>query len=386
MPPTVDHHSVAVNRRAPDGAAAAGVTAPGAEQQGMRRLVVPVLIAVLAALAVPSAAAPKPAPAGERLHGTYPGAGVPGARAYALYVPAAVKAKPRKAVPLLVYLHGCNQTADDVAVGTRLEQLAEEKGLLVLFPEQLRPVGSYPVADGNGSGCWNWFHPDHQTRDAGEPRTLAGMTRDVMSRFAVDQRRVWLAGASAGADMATTLAAAYPELYAAVAPIAGCAYRSCSDGDGTAALAQMGPRARVVPTLVVQGSADMVNNAGMGATAVQQWVATNDLADDGTANGSVPQQPSSVTSYDAVQGTPPGDPCVGNSRLPCAGGAAGLKSYPYSVARYDDGSGRSVVEAWVIHGANHAYTGGDPRGTFVDPVGPDLAHAMHAFFVAHPRA
>ena len=39
----------------------------------------------------------------------------------------------------------------------------------------------------------------------------------------------------------------------------------------------------------------------------------------------------------------------------------------------------------VIHGANHAYTGGNPQGTFVDPVGPDLAHAMHAFFVAHPR-
>jgi poly(hydroxyalkanoate) depolymerase family esterase len=290
-------------------------------------------------------------------------------------------------VPLLVYLHGCNQTADDVAVGTRLESLAEEQGLLVLFPEQTRPVGgSYPVADGNGSGCWNWFHPDHQTRDAGEPATIAAMTRDVMTRFAVDDDRVWLAGASAGADMATILAATHPDLYAAVAPIAGCAYRSCSDGDGTAAFAAMAERARVVPTLVVQGTVDVVNNAAMGGSAVAQWVGTNDLADDGSANGSVPAAPSATTTHMAVQGTPPGDPCAGNLRLPCAGGVLGLVSYPYTVARHDGRDGRSVVEVMVIHGANHAYTGGDPRGTFVDPVGPDLAHAMHDFFQAHPHA
>jgi poly(3-hydroxybutyrate) depolymerase len=147
----------------------------------------------------------------------------------------------------------------------------------------------------------------------------------------------------------------------------------------------MGEHKRVVPTLVVQGTADLVNNAALGASALQQWLATDDLADDGAANGSVPQQPSSVTSHAAVTGTLPGDPCVGERRLPCLGGVAGLESYPYTVARYDDASGQSVVEALVIHGANHAYTGGDPKGTFVDPVGPDLAHAMYAFFAGHPR-
>ena len=339
-----------------------------------------VVLGVLAALTVPAAAAP-PAASGERQHGTFSAPGlVP--RAYALYVPSSVVAKPRKKVPLLVYLHGCNQTADDVAVGTRLEELAEEKGLLVLFPEQTRPAGStYPAADGNGSGCWNWFHPDHQTRDAGEPATLAAMTRDVMSRFRVDADRVWLSGASAGADMATILAATHPDLYAAVAPVAGCAYLSCSDGDGSAAYAAMGPHARVVPTLVVQGSADLVNNAGMGQTALAQWIGTNDRADDGAANGSVPTFPSRTQTHPAVQGTPPGDPCIGNLRLPCIGGAAGLQSYPYTVAEF----GPSVTEL-VIHGANHAWTGGNPEGSFVDPVGPSLAHVIHDFFLSHPRA
>lgn len=348
----------------------------------MRRIVLVALLGLLSLLVVPASAGEKDGGAGTLSHGSYPAAGAPGARAYALYTPAN---RPHGKVPLIVYLHGCNQTADDAAIGTRLGQLADREGVLVLYPQQLRPAGgTYPVADGNGSGCWNWFLPDHQARDKGEPATLAGMTRAIMDQYGVDPKRVWLAGVSAGADMATILAATYPELYAAVAPIAGCAYRTCTDVDGTAAAAAMGVNKRVVPAFVVNASTDMVNNVAMGATAVKQWTATDDLVDNGKADGSVAQLPSKVTAHDAVSGTPPGDPCVGNSRLPCAGGVLGLKSYPYTELRYDDAKGRSVVEVWVIQGANHAYTGGDPRGTFVDPVGPDLGQGMYAFFTAHP--
>ena len=350
----------------------------------MRRFaVVAAVLALRGLLVVPSDAAPadKGYGAGTLTHGVYPKKGAPGARAYALYTPKHLPKNP----PLFVYLHGCNQNADDVAVGERLGLLADQKGFVVLYPEQLRPVGStYPLTDGNGSGCWNWFLPDHQARDAGEPATIAGMTRAVMRDKGVDPKRVWLAGASAGADMTTILGATYPDLYAAIAPLAGCAYRTCSDGDGTAALAAMGPRKRVVPTFVINASTDMVNNVAMGATAVQQWTATDDLADNGKDDDSIPPQPSSVVQHDAVQGTPPGDPCVGNSRLPCVGGVLGLKSYPYTEMRYDDAAGHTAVLVWLIHGANHAYTGGDPRGTFVDPVGPDLGTAMYAFFSAHP--
>lgn len=347
----------------------------------MRRTVLACLLALLGLLAVPADAGDKGYGAGTLTHGVYPKAGAPGARAYALYTPRQV----RRGMPLFVYLHGCNQTADDVAVGEKLGLLADRKGFVVLYPEQLvASTGSYPVSDGNGSHCWNWFLPDHQARDKGEPATIAGMTLDVVRRLGLDRQRVWLAGASAGADMATILGATYPDVYAAIAPLAGCAYRTCSDGDGTAALAAMGSHKRVMPTFVVNASTDMVNNVAMGASAVQGWVATDDLADNGKADGSVPSQPTSVTQHEAVQGAPPGDPCVGNGRLPCIGGALGLKSYPYTEMRYDDAKGRTVVLVWLIHGANHAFTGGDPRGSFVDPVGPDLGSAMYAFFTAHP--
>lgn len=339
---------------------------------------------MLGLLAVPAGAADKSGAkgygAGTLTHGTYPKQGVPGARRYALYTPKHLPPHPA----LFVYLHGCNQNADDVAVGEKLGPLADKKGFVVLYPEQLRAAtASYPVSDGNGSNCWNWFLPDHQVRDKGEPATIAGMTRAITRQVGIDPKRVWVAGISAGADMATILGATYPDVYAAIAPVAGCAYRTCSDVDGTAALAAMGAHKRTVPAFIVNASTDMVNNVAMGASAVKQWLATDDLADNGRADGSVPQQPTTTTQHDAVMGAPPGDPCVGNSRLPCVGGALGLKSYPYTEMRYD-AKGRTVVLVWLIHGANHAFTGGDSRGTFVDPVGPDLGAAMYDFFDAHP--
>ncbi|MCW2608502.1 MAG: hypothetical protein JWO60_3195 [Frankiales bacterium] len=346
----------------------------------MRRALAVLLPLVLAALLLPAQAA-------QDERGTYPSAGAPGAREYLLHVPDAVRALPAgETAPLVVFLHGCQQTAGDAAVGTRFSQLADREGFVVLYPEQRRPAGSTaPLADGNGAGCWNWFLPEHQTRGAGEPATLAGLTRDVAARLPVDPRRVYVAGISAGADMATVLGATYPDVFAAVAPVAGCAYASCTDAQGTAALAAMGERRRVVPALVVQGTADVVNDDAMGATALQQWLATDDLADDGAANGSVPQSPTSTTheGFDAGAVGAPGDPCVGSYRLPCLAGA-GLR-YPTTRLRYDDAGGRTVVEALVVHGLDHAYSGGDPAGTFVDPAGPDLTREIWAFFSARSR-
>ncbi len=353
------------------------------------RPAVTVVLGLGALLAVPAAAEPAATPAAQPVleTGWYPAEGQPGARRYELFLPTAALDDVEEPLPLVVFLHGCTQTAEQGRLASRLTEVAEREGFLALFPEQLRPAsGSYPLVDGNGSACWNWFHPDHQVREGGEPATLAGMTRAVSDRFPVDPDRVFVSGVSAGADMATVLAATYPDLYAAVGPVAGCAYRTCSDLDGTAAFAAMGRHERVVPTFVVQATTDLVNNAAMGATALRGWLATNDLADDGETNGSVPQQPTSTTHHDvdpSVVTGEPGDLCLGNHRLPCAAGA-GLRSYPYTELRYEQG-GRSVVEAWFVHGANHAITGGDPAGTFADPAGPSLAEGMWRFFAAHPR-
>ena len=285
-----------------------------------------------------------------------------GTRPYKLYVPSSYAGESCDAVPMVVMLHGCKQSPDDFAAGTRMNVLAEQHGFLVVYPGQ--------AANANGSKCWNWFRAEDQDRDRGEPSLIAGITREVAKNYRVDGRRIFVAGLSAGAAMAIILGATYPELYAAVGAHSGLPYRAAHDmpsafgamhGGGplrsmpnlrAKPVAGRLPPAHHIPIIVFHGDCDHTVNAQNAAAIVEH--ATVGRTDKPRLRVSVNE------------------------------GAAGGRTYCRTV--YAEADNRPVIEQWVLHGAGHAWSGGSSSGSFTDATGPDASAEMVRFFYSQPRA
>src|ERR1700745_2920403 len=142
-------------------------------------------------------------PGGKFIEGTY--SNPAGTRTYKLYIPSRYQGQ---ALPLIVMLHGCNQSPDDFAAGTRMNLIAEEQTCLVVYPAQ--------PSEANPAKCWNWFRPTDQKRGQGAPSLITGISRQVMRQYSVDSQRVYIGGLSAGAAAAAVMGATYPDLYAAI--------------------------------------------------------------------------------------------------------------------------------------------------------------------------
>lgn len=288
--------------------------------------------------------APAPVPDGASF-ATQSFTGPAGTRSYKLYVPA--KRPAGQPMALVVMLHGCTQSPDDFAAGTAMNALAEEYGLLVAYPEQ--------PSSANAQRCWNWFKPEDQRRDQGEPSLLAGITRQVMRDHPVDPRRVFIAGLSAGGAAAAVMGAAYPDLYAAVGVHSGLPAGAASDIPSAFSAMRQGVDGRVaegrrmggrpVPTIVFHGDRDSTVHPRNGDAVAAQATAS-------------------------VAGT---RATVEQGRT--AGGHA------YSRTLHTDAAGRVLCEQWTIHGAGHAWAGGSPAGSYTDPQGPDASREMLRFFL-----
>jgi poly(hydroxyalkanoate) depolymerase family esterase len=278
-----------------------------------------------------------------------------GRRAYKLYVPSGYRGQP---LPLVVMLHGCTQSPDDFAAGTRMNALAEEHICLVAYPAQ--------AASANASKCWNWFSPRDQQRGQGEPSLIAGITQQVMRDYSVDPQRVYVAGLSAGAAAAAIMGMTYPDLYAAIGVHSGLACGAASDlpsafaamqqgeavaARGSGSASDVGGDRRIVPTIVFHGDQDATVHPRNGDQVIEQ---------------------SRATPMTDLRTT------VQHGRVP--GGHA------YSRTLHADARGQVILEQWVIHGGGHAWSGGSPAGSYTDPQGPDAALEMLRFFLEHRYA
>jgi poly(hydroxyalkanoate) depolymerase family esterase len=276
------------------------------------------------------------------IEGTY--SNPAGSRSYKLFIPSRYQGDP---LPLIVMLHGCTQSPDDFAAGTRMNFIAEEQNCFVLYPAQR--------TEANHARCWNWFRAADQQRGSGEPSLIAGITRQVMRDYSVDKERVYVGGLSAGAAAAAIMGATYSDLYAAIGIHSGLACGAASDlpsafvamrqGGGSDDRAFSGD-GQIVPTIVFHGDRDVTVHPSNGDQILERSVRTTSTQKK-----------------------------VNRGRVP--GGHA------YTLTIHTDASGRGIFEHWNIHGAGHAWSGGSPAGSYTDPRGPDATREMLRFFLEH---
>lgn len=266
-----------------------------------------------------------------------------GSRAYKLYVPNAYQGQP---LPLIVMLHGCTQSPDDFAAGTRMNEVAEERGFLVAYPAQPKSA--------NPSKCWNWFNAGDQVRDHGEPSLIAGIVREVMQDFSVAPGRVYIAGLSAGGAAAAIMGASYPDLFDGVGVHSGLPCGAANDlssafgamrdgGSTTPAPRPLRGAADRVRTIVFHGDRDMTVNPINGDRVIAQ-----------ARGADLKALVSRGVSADGVR---------------------------FTRTVESDHAGDAVLEHWVLHDVGHAWSGGSTAGSYTEPRGPDASREMARFFL-----
>jgi poly(hydroxyalkanoate) depolymerase family esterase len=256
-----------------------------------------------------------------------------GSMSYKLYRPAGATA----GMPLVVMLHGCTQSPEDFARGTGMNRLADEFGFLVAYPRQTQAA--------NAQKCWNWFKPEDQ--------------QQVMSQHGIDPARVYVAGLSAGGAAAAIMAAEYPDLYAAAGIHSGLACGAARDlpsalmamKRGGGASAEARANRRFVPTITFHGDRD---------GTVHEVNSREIIAAASAAAG----EPLKIRTE---QGRSPS----GRS---------------FTRTRSLNAQGRVVIEQWTIGGSGHAWSGGDPAGSYTDPSGPEASREMVRFFLDQRRS
>lgn len=290
----------------------------------------------LAALVVALGVLVGAAPAGTFARGVLQG------RAYRVWVPT----RPAPTRPLVVALHGCWQTPEDFALGTRLNEAAERRGLVVVYPAQGRRDNPYR--------CWNWFEPGEQTATGAETGQILAIARHVQAEHGVREARVIVLGFSAGAWMAVNLACAAPDAVAGVGTLAGGPYR-CAGGSEGAIRCLRGPTRDDAAAAAACG-----RPAGLRASL---WHGALDSV----------VSPTNLTALEAMF-----------ARLLRTSAGVTTTEEGAVHAVYRNARGVPVLETWLVRAMGHAWSGGDARGTHTWPAGPSATERMLDFLLVAP--
>lgn len=280
---------------------------------------------------------------------------------YWLFMPAcapqAVAGKPASPA-LVVMLHGCDQSAEDFARGTRMNRLAARHGFAVLYPQQSK--SAHPQR------CWPWYKQGVQ-QGHGEAALVAGAIEKEVLRHGLDRSRIYAAGLSAGAAMAQILALRHPELIAAVGSHSGPAYGVADSRLSAFSVMQQGGRdierpittllqARPdfpeMPIMILQGQHDPVVRSPNGLALSRQFSRLNRLP---LAASGAPVSKAARGKCDAYRLTDHGR------------------------------RGKTLVRLCEIAHLEHAWSGGDAALRYNAAKGPDASALLWQFFKRHRR-
>jgi poly(3-hydroxybutyrate) depolymerase len=283
-------------------------------------------------------------------------------RDYLVYVPRGYSRWRRAA--LFVLCHGCQQTPEEIASLAAVADRADREGWLVLLPRQVDTANRYH--------CWNWFETN-TTRGGGEAAIVAAQIVAVRRHYRARRERVWVAGLSAGAALAAVLGLRYPRLVCGVVTHSGLACGAASSPAAALTVMRHGPDndvARIadearglerdlgsVALLAIQGDRDDIVAPVNGIGLVDQFLRFN-------------AHPAGRSGYRPTAASlPPSDASSHEANAEGHG------------VRVDDWAidGRVVVRHVTVEGLGHAWSGGDARFAFSDPLGPDALDLFTRF-------
>jgi poly(hydroxyalkanoate) depolymerase family esterase len=286
-------------------------------------------------------------------------------RQYQIFVPTSYTGQD--AVPLVMVLHGCQQTEVNMINETRFKDLAERDNFIGVYPF----ITSY---DGlRDTNCWGFFLDQHIHRGAGEVEDLHQIALEVEAGFKIDPNRRYVTGLSSGAGMSVDLAVAQSDYFAAAGSVEGLPYSETSSSVGFVcsnqgiiksisadvsamqAEQQRPEEQRPIPIMAIHSLNDCVVNIRGSQNIRDSWIRRYGI------------NPTATEAKDCT-----------------------IKGVACTQMKYGT-SQRSVVETVFYDGKRGDLVGtgthywvGDNSGQFADPNGPSASELQWAFFKEHP--
>ncbi len=271
-------------------------------------------------------------------------------RSYVLHVP---PNPPAGSLPLVVVLHGGMGSGAGVAKMTGFDEVADEHGFIVVYPngtDRVRPVlnamGKPGLLTWNAGSCCGYAQ-GHGIDDVGFIRAVVA---DVEKDHSVDTRRIYATGMSNGAMLSYRLACEASDLFAAVGPVAGIIeIPDCKPAHPVAVIDFQGTDDENVPL-----------NGGIGKKEVGKKEDRKPVQD-------------SIDLWVKVDGC-----------------SVTVKSeHPdIHLTNYGGCEAGTAVDYYVVQGGGHAWPGGDRIASFLDAPDPNVpaTRIIWSFFADHPKS